>query len=97
VTVPVYEQYFRWLGYGDAIDPVVEAWRAKDRAKAVQEVPRDLIEDIFILGDADAQRERLDRYADGGVTTPVLQLIPFGADPSAELYTELAESLAPRD
>ena len=95
VTVPVYEQYFRWLGYGDVIDPLVEAWRAKDRAKAVELAPRELIEDIFILGDAAAQRERLDAYADGGVTTPVLQLIPLGAEPSAELYTELAESLAP--
>ena len=95
VTVPVYEQYFRWLGYGDAIDPVVDAWRAKDRAKAVQLVPHDLIRDIFILGDAAAQRERLDRYAAGGVTTPVLQLIPLGAEPSAELYIELAESLGP--
>ncbi len=95
VTVPVYEQYFRWLGYGDDIDPLVEAWRAKDRAKAVQLAPRELIEDIFILGDAAAQRARLDQYAGGGVTTPVLQLIPLGAEPSAGLYTELAESLAP--
>ena len=95
VTVPVYEQYFRWLGYGDDIDPLVEAWRAKDRAKAVQLAPRELIEDIFILGDAAAQRARLDQYAEGGVTTPVLQLIPLGAEPSAGLYAELAESLAP--
>ena len=93
--MPVYEQYFRWLGYGDAIDPLVEAWRAKDRAKAVQLAPRDLIEDIFILGDADEQRARLDEYAAGGVTTPVLQLIPLGAPSGAEHYVQLAESLAP--
>src|SRR5919198_2196440 len=53
-TVPVYENFFRWLGYGDAIDPMVEAWRAKDRAKALELVPTDLVKDIFILGDADA-------------------------------------------
>jgi probable F420-dependent oxidoreductase len=94
-TVPVYEQYFRWLGYGDAIDPLVEAWRAKDRKKAVELAPRDLIEDIFILGDADEQRARLDQYAEGGVSTPVLQLIPLGAEPSQDLYVSLAESLAP--
>src|SRR3954468_12496864 len=41
-TVPVYEQYFRWMGYGDRIDPMVEAWRAGDRGKAVELVPRDL-------------------------------------------------------
>src|ERR687896_2404036 len=31
VTVPVYEAFFRWLGYGETIDPMVDAWKAKDR------------------------------------------------------------------
>ena len=30
-TVPVYEKFFRWLGYGEAIDPMVDAWRGGDR------------------------------------------------------------------
>ncbi len=97
-TVPVYEQFFRWLGYGDAIDPLVEAWRAKDRAKAVELAPRELIEDIFILGDADAQRSRLERYAAGGISTPVLMPIPLaapGTPVSPDTYVELVESLAP--
>jgi hypothetical protein len=97
-TVPVYEQYFRWLGYSDDIDPLVEAWRAKDRAKAVELAPEELIRDIFILGDAAAQRERLDRYREGGVTTPVLMPIPLaapGTPVSADTYVDLVESLAP--
>jgi probable F420-dependent oxidoreductase len=92
-TVPVYEQYFRWLGYGEAIDPMVEAWRAKDRAKAAELAPQDLMEDIFILGDADAQRERLGAYVDGGIKTPVLMPIPVGRDPSPDTYVELVQSL----
>jgi alkanesulfonate monooxygenase SsuD/methylene tetrahydromethanopterin reductase-like flavin-dependent oxidoreductase (luciferase family) len=97
-TVPVYENFFRWLGYGDAIDPMVEAWRAKDREKALELVPTELVEDIFILGDADAQRARLERYVDGGITTPVLLPIPIvapGTPVSAETFVELVESLAP--
>ena len=31
ITVPVYEAFFRWLGYGDRIDEMVAAWKAKDR------------------------------------------------------------------
>ena len=31
VTVPVYEAFFRWLGYGEQIDEMVAAWAAKDR------------------------------------------------------------------
>ena len=35
-TVPVYEKFFRWLGYGEAIDRMVDAWRDGDRAKALE-------------------------------------------------------------
>jgi probable F420-dependent oxidoreductase len=97
-TVPVYENFFRWLGYGDAIDPMVEAWRAKDRQKALELVPTELVEDIFILGDADEQRARLDRYVDGGITTPVLVPIPIvapGTPVAADAFVEIVESLAP--
>ena len=98
-TVPVYEQFFRWLGYGDQIDPMVEAWRGGDRDRARELAPRELIEDIFILGDADAQRARLDAYADAGITCPVVLPLPDpaggGTDP-VELYGGLVESLAPR-
>jgi probable F420-dependent oxidoreductase len=94
-TVPVYEQFFRWLGYGEAIDPMVEAWRAKDRAKALELAPRELIEDIFILGDAETQRARLRQYVDGGVTCPVILPVPVGEEPSSGTYIRLVESLAP--
>ena len=33
VTVPVYEAFFRWLGYGEQIDEMVDAWGAKDRER----------------------------------------------------------------
>jgi probable F420-dependent oxidoreductase len=94
-TVPVYERYFRWLGYGDAIDAMVEAWRAKDRGKAAELAPQELMEDIFILGDADAQRQRLEAYVEGGIRTPVLMPVPVGREPSPEAYVELVRSLAP--
>jgi probable F420-dependent oxidoreductase len=97
-TVPVYENFFRWLGYGDAIDPMVEAWRARDRAKALELVPTELVEDIFILGDADTQRARLEQYVEGGITTPVIlpiPIVPPGTPVSASTFVELVESLAP--
>lgn len=98
-TVPVYERFFRWLGYGEVIDPLVTAWREGDRAKAVAAAPRELIEDIFILGDAPAQVRRLEAYRDGGITTPVIMPIPLaapGTPVSPGTYVDLVESLAPR-
>ena len=47
--------------------------------------------EIFLLGPVEAQRERLDQFAEGGITTAVLSL---GCPPS-ELAAAL-EAFAPR-
>jgi probable F420-dependent oxidoreductase len=71
-TVPVYAAFYRWLGRGDRIEPMIEAWNAGDRARALELVPEDLVREIFILGTPDEMRERLAAFADGGVSTLVL-------------------------
>jgi probable F420-dependent oxidoreductase len=82
-TVPVYEAFFRALGWGEAIDPMVQAWRAGDRKQAVANAPEELLREIFILGDPDAMKERLHAFAERGITT--LVLTPIGADLIDEL------------
>ncbi|HKJ35532.1 MAG TPA: LLM class F420-dependent oxidoreductase [Solirubrobacterales bacterium] len=89
-TVPVYERFFRWLGHGPAIDEMVEAWRAKDRERALAAAPWGLIEEIFILGGPDEMRARLQQYVDGGITLPILTPI---TEPAA--VPALVEALAP--
>ena len=91
ITVPVYEAFYRWLGHSDAIDPMVEAWKAKDRQKAAAEAPWDLIDEMFIFGDPDEMHERLARFTDGGITLPVLTPIT-----SPDKLSDLIEALAPR-
>jgi probable F420-dependent oxidoreductase len=71
-TVPVYAAFFRWLGWGERIDPMVAAWEQRDRARALELVPDELVREVFLFGDADAQRERLRAFADDGITTFVL-------------------------
>jgi probable F420-dependent oxidoreductase len=82
-TVPVYEAFFRALGWGEAIDPMVRAWRSGDRKQALSLVPEELLREIFVLGDPDAMKERLGEYAARGITT--LVLTPIGADLIDEL------------
>jgi probable F420-dependent oxidoreductase len=89
-TVPVYERFFRWLGHGPAIDEMVEAWRAKDRGRALAAAPWELIEEIFVLGEPDRIRERLQRFVDGGITLPILTPIT-----APEAMAELIEALSP--
>lgn len=71
-TVPVYSEFFRWLGHAEQIDPVVEAWNAGDRGRAVELAPEGLIRETFLLGPVEAQRERLAEFASAGIQTAVL-------------------------
>ena len=90
-TVPVYEAFFRWLGYGDAIDPMVEAWHAKDRQRAAEVAPWELIEQVFIFGSPEEMRERLEAYVEGGITVPVVTPVT-----TPDKQAELIDALAPR-
>jgi len=90
ITVPVYENFYRWLGYGDRIDEMVEAWNAKDRERAAAEAPWELIEEMFIFGSPGEMRERLNAFVEGGITLPVITPIT-----TPDRLGELIEDLAP--
>ena len=97
-TVPVYEAFFRWLGYGEAIDPMVDAWRSGDRRRALGLAPTELVEDIFVVGDPPAQRARLAAYGERGVDVPVVFIVPAGGPAErmdADASGRLVEALAP--
>jgi probable F420-dependent oxidoreductase len=90
ITVPVYEKFYRWLGYGERIDPMVAAWKAGDRKAAAEAAPWELIEEMFIFGSPGQMKERLAAFVEGGITTPVLTpIVP------PERLGETIESLAP--
>jgi alkanesulfonate monooxygenase SsuD/methylene tetrahydromethanopterin reductase-like flavin-dependent oxidoreductase (luciferase family) len=89
-TVPVYEAFFRGLGWGEALDPMVTAWRGGDRKEAVGLVPEELVREIFIFGSPAEMRARLDEYAARGITTFVLS--PIAAP---EQLPDLIDGLAP--
>jgi alkanesulfonate monooxygenase SsuD/methylene tetrahydromethanopterin reductase-like flavin-dependent oxidoreductase (luciferase family) len=90
ITVPVYEAFYRWLGYGEKIDEMVAAWNAKDRQKAAEAAPWDLIEEMFIFGSPDEMKERLHAFVAGGITLPVITPIT-----TPDKLGELIEALAP--
>jgi probable F420-dependent oxidoreductase len=73
-TVPVYTDFFRWLGFGEELEPLVEAWNRGDRGRAVELVPEELVRQIFLLGPIEAQRERLAEFGAAGIATGVLAL-----------------------
>jgi probable F420-dependent oxidoreductase len=72
ITVPVYTEFYRWLGWGEKIQPMLDAWNARNREKAAAEAPWQAIEQMFIFGTPEEMKERLEQFVAGGITTPIL-------------------------
>ncbi len=92
LTVPVYAAFHDWLGRGDQLRAMAEAWAAGDRKAAVAAIPDEVVDALVLHGSPGSVRAQVQRYVDNGVTTPVLALLPFaGVDQRAAL-----QQLAPR-
>jgi alkanesulfonate monooxygenase SsuD/methylene tetrahydromethanopterin reductase-like flavin-dependent oxidoreductase (luciferase family) len=91
ITVPVYAAFYRWLGYGEQIEPMVAAWEGGDRQAAATAAPWDLIEEMFVFGSPEQMKERIAAFVEGGVTLPILTPIAM-PDQLDDLITALAPS-----
>lgn len=91
LTVPVYAAFHEWLGRGEALTPMHEAWAAGDRQKANQVIPDEVVDDLIVHGSIDECREKIQAYVDNGLTTPIIALLPTGEDPF-----EQVRGLAPK-
>ncbi|WP_033291634.1 LLM class F420-dependent oxidoreductase [Amycolatopsis jejuensis] len=85
LTVPAYAAFHDWLGRGDALRPMHEAWAAGERKRANEVIPDEVVDALVIHGNADACREQVQSYVDNGLTTPVIQVLPTGGDVFAEV------------
>jgi probable F420-dependent oxidoreductase len=72
ITVPVYREFFRWLGLGEEIAPMVDLWAAGDRQGAAAAAPWELIAETFLFGSPEEIVEQAGAFVEGGVTLPVL-------------------------
>lgn len=97
LTVPVYAKFHEWLGRGEILRPMWEAWDAGDRKAATAAIPRQTIDDLLVYGDAETCRRKIEAYVDAGVTVPVLNFLPASGDPAerARQSLEMLRQLAP--
>ena len=84
-----------WLGWGEAIDPMVLAWRAGERDQARNLAPEDLIREIFV-GSPEEQKARLGAFVQRGITTPVLTPICAPHDLPAMIDALAPDASGPR-
>jgi probable F420-dependent oxidoreductase len=81
MTTPVYSAFQSWLGRGEALRPMQEAWQAGERQQATELVPDAVIGDLFVMGGAKECVEKIEAYRANGVTLPVLNFMPTALDP----------------
>jgi len=91
LNVGVYAEFHRWLGRGEALEPMWQLWRDGDRKGALAAVPDEVVDDLIVHGSYAQCRDRIDRYVANGVDIPVLAVLPFGVD-----LAEAVDGLAPR-
>jgi probable F420-dependent oxidoreductase len=90
LTVPAYAAFHDWLGRGDDLRAMHEAWAAGDRARANAVIPDHVVDDLIVHGSPAECREKVAAYVEAGLDTPVVAVLPNGAD-----QAELVRALAP--
>lgn len=80
LNVPVYAEFHRWLGRGEQLQGMWDAWAAGDRKAAVAAIPDEVVDEIVVHGSPAACRATIQRYFDNGVTTSSLAVLPLDPD-----------------
>ena len=84
MNVPVYAAFQDWLGRGEALRPMWEAWAAGDRRGALEVIPDEVVDALVVHGSPEHCRRRIDDYFDAGVTTSSLAILPL--DPELDFF-----------
>jgi probable F420-dependent oxidoreductase len=92
LNVPVYAQFHEWLGRGEQLTPMWDAWKAGDRKAALAAIPDEVVDDLIVHGSPEQCKARIQSYFDHGVTTSSLAIMPF--DPELN-HWDAVRSLAP--
>ncbi len=92
LNVPVYAEFHRWLGRGDALAGMWDAWKAGDRKAALAAIPDSVVDDLVVHGSPAECRAKIDHYFANGVNTSSLAILSF--DPALSFWSAV-ESLAP--
>jgi probable F420-dependent oxidoreductase len=90
LNVPVYAAFHDWLGRGDQLKGMWDAWKAGDRKAALAAIPDQVVDELIVHGPPEACREHIGRYFDNGVTTSTLAIMPFGGIDARQAARDLS-------
>ncbi len=97
LNVPVYRAYQDWLGRGEMLGPMWQAWERGDRKAAVAAVPERVMSDLILRGSMADIRAHVRRYLDAGIDTAFLQVSTLEIDPARrrQVLGDALRALAP--
>lgn len=85
LTVPAYAEFHRWLGRGDVLTPMWQAWSTGDRKGALAAIPDSVVDDLIVHGSPDECRAKVEAYVAAGITVPAMALLPTPALDSGDV------------
>ncbi|HEV3212813.1 MAG TPA: LLM class F420-dependent oxidoreductase [Acidimicrobiales bacterium] len=80
LNVEAYAEFHRWLGRGEALQAMWDAWASGDRKGALSVVPDEVTDALVLHGSFGACREQILAYTEAGITIPAIAIVPFGVD-----------------
>lgn len=89
IATTVYNRFYRWMGYEQEAAAIAEAAATRDTEAMVAAMSDRIVDDLFLLGDADTVAARVQDYVDAGVTVPAIAPMAMGVDMAAETFERL--------
>jgi len=90
LTVPAYAAFHGWLGRGEVLRPMQDAWAAGDRKGALAAIPDHVVDELLVHGRPQDCRERVEQYRASGLDTPVVMVVPAPGVDEADAVRRLA-------
>lgn len=97
MNVPVYKAFQQWIGRGDWLQPMWDAWAQGDRRGALAAIPDQAVRELTLRGSMDEIRAHVQRYLDAGVDTAFLHLQTMEREPARkrQVIMDAIRALAP--
>jgi probable F420-dependent oxidoreductase len=90
LTVPAYAAFHAWLGRGEVLRPMQDAWAAGDRKGALAAIPDHVVDELVVHGRPEDCRQRVEQYRASGLDTPVVMVVPAPGVDEAAAVRQLA-------
>jgi probable F420-dependent oxidoreductase len=94
IATSVYNKFYRWMGYEDVAQAVLDAGR--DKAAVAAAVTDEVIDDLFCLGTPDEVAAKVAAYVEAGVTVPVLAPLSMGREQAETTLWAVADAYRAR-